>query len=275
MKKLLLPERLIASLVEIGLLESEAKIYSALVLLGYAGVGDLIEALDVSKPRIYASLGTLEERGMIVQTSPRPAIYQAVAPNIAMETIMKKYDDAKDEAIEQFKAAEKQEIIDKPSPPLCYVLGNKNFEFKIKDMLDNAKESVICQMSEKYVRYLEKPARNGVEIRLILLTDDASAQKRLELLFKKCNVKVKTLGKDRFFKRPTTTEARGQKYESNMAQLQDMMDYDKQIVLLVDDSEVLLTPGIKGDTGAITSTNKVLVFMMKNGIEERLATNTP
>jgi hypothetical protein len=131
-------------------------------------------------------------------------------------------------------------------------------------------------MSERYVRYLEKPARNGVEIQLILITDDASAQKRLELLFKKCNIKVKTLGKDVVLKRHTTIEARGPKYESNMAQLQDMIDYDNQITLVVDDSEVLLTPPIKGDgTGAISSTNKVLVFMLKNAIEERLAENTP
>ena len=275
MERLRLPERLIDSLVEIGLLESEAKVYSALVLLSYAGIGDLIEALDVSKPRIYTCLDTLEERGLIVQTSPRPAIYQAVAPNIALEMITKKYDAAKDEAIEQFKAAEKQEIVDKPSPPLFYIIGNKNFEFKIKDMLDNAKESVICQMSEKYVKYLEKPARSGVELQLILITDDAGAQKRLELSFKKYNVKVKTLGKNKFLDRRTTTEARSSKYESNMAQLQDMIDYDNQIMLVVDDSEVLMNPPIKGDSGSITSTNKVLVFMIKNGLEERLAANTP
>ena len=95
MKTVQLPGQLIASLTELGLLESEAKIYAALVLLGYADVGDLLEILDVSKPRIYTSLGTLEEKGLIVQTSPRPVIYQAVAPNIALEMITEKYENAK------------------------------------------------------------------------------------------------------------------------------------------------------------------------------------
>ena len=83
------------SLTELGLLESEAKIYAALVLLGYADVKDLLEILDVSKPRIYDRLRTLEEKGLIVQTSPRPVIYQAIAPNIALEMITDKYETRK------------------------------------------------------------------------------------------------------------------------------------------------------------------------------------
>src|SRR5208337_5394159 len=175
-----LPGQLIASLTELGLLDSEAKIYAALVLLGYADVGDLLEILDVSKPRIYTSLGTLEEKGLIVQTSPRPVIYQAVAPNIALEMITDKYENEKTEAIKQFKAAEKQELIDKPSPPLCYIFGAKSLEFKIRDMLDNARESVCCRTSEKYLKYIEKLAKKDVRLHLIITSEDPGLQKRLE-----------------------------------------------------------------------------------------------
>jgi sugar-specific transcriptional regulator TrmB len=90
MKTLQLPGQLIASLTEPGLLDSEAKMYAALVLLGYTDLGDLLEILDVSKPRIYTSLGTLEEKGLIIRTSE----------------------------------ADQQELIDKLSPPLCYIFGD-------------------------------------------------------------------------------------------------------------------------------------------------------
>ena len=263
MKKLHLSEGLIASLTGLGLLESEAKIYAALVLLGYADVGDLIDALDVSKPRIYTSLGTLEERGLIVQTSPRPAIYQAVAPNIALKMITDQYDASKAKALDQFKAAEKQEIADKPAPPLCYVFGNKSLEFKILDMLDNAKESVFCRTSEKYVKYLEKVAKRGIEIHLVLSSADPGSLARAEKLLKRDNVHIRMVDTSGILAR--VGEGRGK----IKPELFELMDLDNTLALIVDDAEVLVMPPLKdASAGAITSTNQVMVYIIKMALVE-------
>jgi len=156
MAKLRLPGRLVTSLTDLGLLDSEAKIYAALALLDYADVGDLVKTLDISKPRIYTSLGTLEARGLIVQTSPRPAIYQAVAPKIALEMMVKHYEDVKNEAMDQFRIADKLELAEKQQPPLYHIFGEKSLKFKIQDMLENARKSVHCLTSEKYLKHVER-----------------------------------------------------------------------------------------------------------------------
>ena len=271
MKTLLLPGQLIASLTELGLLESEAKIYAALVLLGYSDVGDLLEILDVSKPRIYTSLGTLEEKGLIVQTSPRPVIYQAVAPNIALEMITDKYENAKVEAIKQFKAAEKQEIIDKQSPPLCYIFGDKSLEFKIRDMLDNAQESVRCRTSEKYLKYIEKLAKKDVKLNLIITSEDPGLKKRLENLFKNGKAQIDTLSMSQMVEMAGNA---GEEAVQRMSSMAEFMDIGNMLILIVDDAELLLIPPIKSDSlSAITSTNKAMIFMMRQGIEESNKTN--
>ena len=261
MKTLQLPGQLIASLTELGLLESEAKIYAALVLLGYADVGDLLEILDVSKPRIYTSLGTLEEKGLIVQTSPRPVIYQAVAPNIALEMITNKYGNAKNEAIKQFKAAENQELIDKQTPPLFYIFGDKSLEFKIRDMLENAKESVYCRTSEKYLKHIEKLAKKDVKLNLDIMSKDPEAQKRLENLFKKGNAQIQTLNVGHNMKK--MADAAGVEARKRMSSILEMIDWENMFVLIVDEAEALIIPPLKSDSlSAITITNKAMVYYM-------------
>lgn len=261
MKKLHLSEELIASLTGLGLLESEAKIYAALVVLGYADVGDLIDVLDVSKPRIYTSLGTLEERGLIIQTNPRPAIYQAIAPKIALSMITSQYDSAKAKALDQFKAAETQEIADKPAPPLCYIFGSKSLEYKIQDMLDNAKESIYCRTSEKYVKYLEKAAKRGVEVHLVLSSADPGSLGRAEKLLKKDNVHIRMVDTSGILTR--VGEGKGK----IKPELFELMDLDNTLALIVDDTEVLVMPPLKDTSaGAITSTNQVMVFIIKTAL---------
>ncbi|HEY3274927.1 MAG TPA: helix-turn-helix domain-containing protein [Methanocella sp.] len=273
MKTIQLPGQLITSLSELGLLESEAKIYAALVLLGYAEVKDLLELLDVSKPRIYDGLRMLEEQGLIVQTSPRPAMYQAIAPPIALEVLMKKHEAAKNEVLEQFRVLESREIIDKPAPPLCYLFGNKSFEFKIRDLLENARESICCQSSPKYLSYLEKAAGKSIKLQLVILSEDPGPQKRLERLFKKGNAEITTLTRNQII---GMTPQSAKEAHMRMAQADDLMDLDNLFMIIVDDTELLFIPPLKSDSlGAITSTNKGMVFMMQHMITERFKAGKP
>jgi sugar-specific transcriptional regulator TrmB len=270
MKTIELPGQLIASLSELGLLESEAKIYAALVLLNYAEVKDLLELLDVSKPRIYDGLRMLEEQGLIVQTSPRPAMYQAIAPHIAMEVLMKKHEAAKNEVLEQFRALESRELIDKPAAPLCYLFGNKSLEFKIRDLLENARESICCQSSAKYLGYLEKAAGRSIRLRLVILSEDPAPQKRMERLFKKGNAEITTLTRDQMI--GMVPESAKKEAHLRMAQAEDLMDMDNLFMIIVDDTELLFIPPLKSESlGAITSANKGMVFMMNHMINERFA----
>jgi HTH-type transcriptional regulator, sugar sensing transcriptional regulator len=264
-----LPTQLLISLTELGLLESEAKIYAALVLLQSAEVRDLLEFLDVSKPRVYDGLRALEETGLIVLTSPRPATYQAIEPRVALELIIKKHQNAKKEALREFQTLKKQEIITEHSSPLWFIFGAKSFEFKIKDMLRNARESVYCQTSGKYLEYIEKIAKKSIKIDL-LIVDGQDTKKRLEHLSKKSNVKIQIIEKSQILEHhnhETETELQ----QRSRANLKDIIELDNMFTLVVDDSELLTIPPLKTDSlSAMTSTNKVLIFSAKIQMEKAL-----
>lgn len=269
MKKLQLSGELISSLTELGLLESEAKIYAALVSLGYGEVKDLMKILDVSKPRIYDGLRMMEERGLIVQTSPRPAIYQAIEPKIALEMMVKNYDTVKNKALKHFK--DNQKLIDKPSPPLCYIFGDKSLEFKIQDMVDNSHESVCCRTSGKYLKYIENLAKKDIKLNLIISSEDSKLEKRLEKQFKNGKAQVNTL-----YLNPMMDEggSPGEKSCKKMSALAEFVDMENMFVLIVDDTEVLVIPPIKSDQlSAITSTNKAMIYIIRQGLEESSKTD--
>ena len=97
-----LPTALIKSLTSLGLLESEAKVYAALVILKSAGIKELLEFLDISKPQIYERLKMLKDKGLIILTNPRPITYQAISPNIALEMLVERTYAAKNDAVKQF-----------------------------------------------------------------------------------------------------------------------------------------------------------------------------
>jgi len=262
-----LPTQLLISLTELGLLESEAKIYAALVVLQSAEVRDLLEFLDVSKPRVYDGLRMLEEAGLIVLTSPRPATYQAIEPRVALQLIIKKHQDAKKEALKEFQTLKKQEIITEHSSPLWFIFGAKSFEFKIKDMLNNARESVYCQTSGKYLDYIEKAARKNIKIYLVLMAADQDTKKRLEPLYKKSNVKIQIIEKSQIMESLEHHET--ELHKRSRANMMDMLDFGNLFSLVVDDSELLTIPPLKSDSlSAITSTNKAFVLNTKIEIEE-------
>lgn len=263
-----LPYKLINSLTELGLLESEAKIYSALVYMQSAEVRDLLEFLEVSKPSIYEGLRMLEKNGLIVLTSPRPAMYQAIEPKIALEIILKKYEESKKEALIELENFKNQEMSIKPQQPLWFIFGAKSFEFKIKDMLKNARETIYCQTSIKYLHYIEKVARKNISIYLVVMSADKDNE-RLKRLSQMNNVELNIIETDEM---EATNEKNKEELEQRYKEsINDLMDLENQIMLVVDDAEFLTVPPFKSDSlTALTSTNKALIFTSKLNIEKAL-----
>ena len=263
-----LPYKLINSLTELGLLESEAKIYAALVYMQSAEVRDLLEFLEISKPSIYEGLRMLEKNGLIVLTSPRPAMYQAIEPKIALEIILKKYEESKKEALIELENFKNQEMSIKPQQPSWFIFGAKSFEFKIKDMLKNAKETIYCQTSIKYLHYIERAARKNIQIYLVVMSADKDNE-RLKRLSQMNNVELNIIETDEM---EATNEKNKEELEQRYKEsINDLMDLENQIMLVVDDAEFLTVPPFKSDSlTALTSTNKALIFTSKLNIEKAL-----
>ncbi|HMK47645.1 MAG TPA: hypothetical protein VK436_13550 [Methanocella sp.] len=187
--------------------------------------------------------------------------------------ITKKYEGAKKAAIEEFKIAEKQELVEKPPPPLCCIFGDKNSEFKIRDMMENARKSVYCRTSERYMGYVKKFVKKGITLRLIIMSDGDGPQKQMETLFKTGDVCIRTVSIDQIMDMAGPAEKEAQR---KMSSIVDMPDMENMFLLVVDDTEALMVIPIKSNSlNAITSTNGTVVYMMKRWIELNDTANKP
>ncbi len=180
-----IPLELIESLREIGLLESEAKIYSALVLFHDAEVRELQDFLGLSKPNIYAGLRALENKGFIILTNPKPTTYQAIPPDIALDTWMSAQLRSKEKALEQLRELGSDKANVGKRSNLWFLFGKKHFESKVKDMLKGVKKSVFCVTSGPYLTYIEGIAGSDIDLDLTIIADDKEVQNRLELCVRK------------------------------------------------------------------------------------------
>ncbi len=93
-----IPHNLIRSLMELGLLESEARIYIALAMMNNSEVKNIIDFLGLSKPNTYESLRLLEEKGLVVLINTKPMTYQATPPDIGLEMLLETHLNAEREA---------------------------------------------------------------------------------------------------------------------------------------------------------------------------------
>ena len=102
-----IPQDLVKSLMDLGLLESEAKIYVALVAMNNSEVKELIDFVGISKPNTYEGLRSLEEKGLINLINGKPITYQAVSPDIGLEILFDTHVKAKDHAKKLFATLDK------------------------------------------------------------------------------------------------------------------------------------------------------------------------
>jgi DNA-binding CsgD family transcriptional regulator/DNA-binding MarR family transcriptional regulator len=67
----------------VGIPESEAKVYEALIPQGQATIGGLADRTSLPPARVTRALTALVGRGLVTRTPGRPARYAAVAPSLA------------------------------------------------------------------------------------------------------------------------------------------------------------------------------------------------
>jgi hypothetical protein len=209
--------------------------------------------------------------------------YLAVEPRIALDMLMKAHEDAKTEAMNQFQLIKSNTVPKRTEEPLWSVFGNKSLEFKIMDMLKNARKSVYCQTSGKYLDYFEKTVKRNVSIYLVLTARKPELADRLDSLSKKGNVHIKIAasaygmhGMGAMAGGPELNNAHSPMKEpawTNMSpdmqsELAEVLDPDNFLILVVDDAEVLFVQPLKSDTIIATWTmNHGMVILMKFSVQ--------
>ena len=262
-----IPPDLVSALMKLGLLESEAKIYVALVMMNHSEVKELIDFLDMSKPNTYESLRSLEELGLIVAVSKRPIVYQAVAPEIGLEMLIDRHLKAKKDAGKLFSTLER-DVREHPPDEMWYIFTEKNVEYKIRDMLHNAKKSVYVAMSDRYVKFLKLLARKDIDIDLIILTDKPATERRLKKASWPEGAKVQVIGRAEVEKIFSATRSPNPaELTPSLASLAISPSLDKTFMLVVDDAETLYIPPIFDGMNAIHSHGQKMVQNLKMALE--------
>lgn len=251
--------KLIKSLKTLGLSEYEARTYSALVMHDHAEAKELVEFLDISKPSIYESLQSLEDRGLVVIANSKPATYKAVSPDMAIRLLIDIHEKAAAEALAGLKELEKEKIIDRENDNLWSIYGEANIEYKIEEMLKSATKSVYCVMSGRYLPRVEKLAGKGLDLELIIMSDEPGLKKKIERAFAKEHLKITILS-------PAGIR-QSEWLDAELLKMVEGLNLDNMLELLVDDREFLSIPPIGETISGLYTTNRSLIAFMK--LDER------
>lgn len=260
-----IPQSIVDSFMELGLFESEAKIYTAIVLLRQAGVKDIRNSIGLSKPVIYTGLRSLEDRGMIMLTNQKPATYHAMPPPVALDVLMTTHQYHKEKALRLLENLENEFYQDNPPDSLWYTLDRENVEVKIKDMLQDAKEKVLCFTPGKYLDVLESNARRNLGFQIVVMSKDRAIQDRLERVFK-VRTSIHTVRKSHIINFFAALNA-GDREDKKQSLLEEMnmLDVDNSFILVVDDSECLAIPMSMSSSprSVIATKNKTMIQNIK------------
>lgn len=266
--------RLITSLRTLGLTEYEAKVYSALVLFEYAEAKEIVEYLDISKPSVYESLRSLEDRGLVTVTNKKPAVYNAIPPEIAVKLLLDAHKKASEEASEELLALERDKVKAKSSSAFWSIYGRDSIEYKIEDMIRHASSNIFCIMSDRYQHYLEPVSDKGLNINVLMLSDNPETGSRLNSMFRGGHVKIRAITASRLMsmvvalKSPGNLTGKGGVHDGTYPEaIQEFIsgfDFNNMFILIVDDSEFLYIPPLSGEViTALNTTNKAMITMSK------------
>jgi sugar-specific transcriptional regulator TrmB len=263
------PQDLIRSLIELGLPESEARIYIALVIMNNSEVKELIDFSGISKPSAYEALRSLDNKGLIVLINERPLVYQAISPEIGLELLMDTHIKAKEEAKRLLSTLGRIHVEDRPRETVWYVFNKKSIEYKIRDMFQNAAESVLLMASDQYIKYLTPLSNANLDLDVTIFSENPNIEPLLKKIFKSDNARFQLINKAEMIKRLSAYKAGFQEEMiPSFEEILFMFNFDNMLIVIADDSDLLYVPPLSGDSLlAINLKNKLLSENMKLGMK--------
>lgn len=263
-----IPQKLIKSLMDLGLLESEAKIYIALTILDNADVKKLINILGLSKPNTYEGLRMLEEKGLVVLINTRPMAYQATPPDIGLEMLLKTHLDAKKEAQKIFSTLDKEKFAERTSETLLHVFGEKSIDYKIKEMLNSATKNVFMISSPQYLKYIENLTQKELKFDITIFSEGKNTEQEIRKLLINHEGNFQIISEENAINMHSSKITNPEELKEYKEAL-SMFEYRNMMVLMIDDSEIMYVLPFSQDTlSAFNTKNKSLITLMKLGLKD-------
>ncbi len=110
--------------------------------------------------------------------------YQATPPEIGINILFETYLNAKNQAEKLFKTLDKEKFTEK-SKTLWFVLSEKSVDYKIKEMIKSARESIFMAAPPEYLKYFKKFDGTDLKIDFIIFSDDKKTRKEIKVIFRK------------------------------------------------------------------------------------------
>jgi|Deesub1362A_J573_1020465.scaffolds.fasta_scaffold00225_18 sugar-specific transcriptional regulator TrmB len=134
-------EKVVEKLMNLGLSEYEAKVYSALVGLGKATAREVHEASGVPRSRVYDVLQKLAEKGFVDVEDGDTKRFSAVQPDRAIGRIREEFIRTADECIEELEALSFKSR--QTFSPALIIRGERNIIERIRDIISESREEVV------------------------------------------------------------------------------------------------------------------------------------
>lgn len=170
---MLLDEKALLILQNLGLTYYGARVYVTLVSLGPSGATELAVESEVPRTKIYEVLKRLETDKWITVEHTRPITYTAKYPKDILEERKAVFNSDVDDVSNQLSMLY-DKLMDKETPNVWLLRGMDNITVKILDMTRRAKKDIMllgALYSENEIEQLKKEllyaTKKGLNVRVI------------------------------------------------------------------------------------------------------------
>lgn len=105
--------------------------------------------------------------------------YQATPPEIGINILFETYLNAKNQAEKLFKTLDKEKFTEK-SKTLWFVLSEKSVDYKIKEMIKSARESIFMAAPPEYLKYFKNLMEQTSKLTLLFSLMIKKPEKKLK-----------------------------------------------------------------------------------------------
>ena len=163
-------KRLADVLTKLGLTRRESEVYIALLSMGKATVGELLETLDIHQPQLYNVLSSLYRKGFIQVISGRPKLYIANNPLSLIDSLQIELSGLKDEIrlfLEFIKKNKHDEV-----PPIAVTRGVTGLFSNLIELIDRSEIEVCAELPLQTLirlkRHITRAMERGVNFYLLV-----------------------------------------------------------------------------------------------------------
>jgi len=110
--------------------------------------------------------------------------YQATPPEIGINILFETYLNAKIR-LKNFSKLWTRKSSTEKSKTLWFVLSEKSVDYKIKEMIKSARESIFMAAPPEYLKYFKKFDGTDLKIDFIIFSDDKKTRKEIKVIFRK------------------------------------------------------------------------------------------